>query len=57
MPKNTKNKKRKPKCPTKNWGEEHVAQALVEIASGNSIRSTAVKYGMSEGLLRKGESR
>ena len=52
MPKYTKNKKRKSKRPTKNWGEEHVAQALVEIASGNSIRSTAVKYGMSDGLLR-----
>ena len=51
MPKNKR--KRKAKRSTKNWGEEHVAQALVEVAGGNSIRSTALKYGMSEGLLRR----
>ena len=48
MPKINKRKVRL----TKQWGEEDIAIALSEITAGNSIRSTAAKYGMSEGILR-----
>ena len=34
------------------WGEDDMSQALLEINAGMSIRSAAVKYGMSEGILR-----
>ena len=46
-----KYKKSKHKSGT--WGEEDVDQALREVAAGKSLRSTALKYGMSEGLLRR----
>ena len=45
-----KYKKSKHKSGT--WGED-VEQALREVAAGKSLRSTALKYGMSEGLLRR----
>ena len=34
------------------WNEEDAEKSLVEIAAGSSIRKTAAKYGMSEGILR-----
>ena len=40
------------KKSSKNWSSKDIDQALAEIQSGQSIRSTASKYGMSEGTLR-----
>ena len=36
----------------KKWSEEDVEKSFVEVEAGNSIRKTAAKYGMSEGILR-----
>ena len=45
-------KHKKSKHHSGTWGDD-VEQSLREVAAGNSIRSTAQKYGMSEGLLRR----
>ena len=37
----------------KTWKEDDIKQALNQIAMGNSIRSAAKRYGMSEGILRR----
>ena len=36
----------------KRWSDHDLEQALLEIQTGKSIRSTASKYGMAEGTLR-----
>ena len=48
MPKHKKSKHR-----SGTWGVDDNEQSLREVAAGNSIRSTALKYGMSEGLLHR----
>lgn len=37
----------------KRWTDDDADKSLMEIAAGNSIRKTAAKYGMSEGILRR----
>ena len=36
----------------KKWTEDDVMNALSEVAMGSSVRSCALKYNMSEALLR-----
>ena len=50
MPKKLKNNRiHNPKT----WKKDDIEQVLNQIAMGNSIRSAAKKYGMSEGVLRR----
>ena len=49
MPKTKKSKKIIQRSA---WNEQDVELALLAVAGGNSIRATAAKYGMSEGVLR-----
>ena len=46
------NQSKKSKVSKKTWSSESVANALHEIRSGKSIRSSAKKYGMAESTLR-----
>ena len=47
-----KSKKQKRIIKQITWNEVDMNNALLAVTSGNSIRSTAAKYGMSEGDLR-----